>query len=1054
MNGSGKSDKNKKTTTLNIINTNARSLCPKIESLIDCINETDTQIAVVTETWMKEGDRLDEVMSGLSLGSGIGMLHRSRDRCAANGVFYGGVALLWMESVGSFKKVQVKNPEEFEVLTAVGTLHGQSRKMIIIACYIPPNYKTSRGKACLQFVSEIVLDMKRKFADPYLVITGDFNQWDIADGLSDFSDVREEQVGPTRGLLAIDRIFTNMSRSVQSSGTWAPLQTTDSEEDARTSDHRVAFCAFELRRRETFTWKVYSYRHYTDEAEEAFKRWIVLHDWKEVHEAVGSNNKTNVYQRTLQTAIEEFFPLRTTKRKSTDLPWLSRSLLNMIEKRKRLFVLEGCERTPAWKKEKSRIDALIRKRKRGYMDNQKSYLLQDDASRNFFKHVKNFAKFEKPKPFEVQSLMPGKSDMEVAEILAEYFNKVSLEFDPLSPDQIPATKESNLPGLALHEVAARIRKFRKPKSMVPGDIFPSLMTKFADFFAIPLANIYNEITRTYVWPLAWKKEFVTVIPKKTPPAGLEDLRNISCTMLASKIYESYVLDWLKSEVTLRSNQYGGVRGVGTDHVLVQLWQDILQNLEDYRAATVVTSIDYSKAFNRMSYQHCLAALAKNGATTGVLRLVATFLTGRTMTVKVGSISSVPRGVSGGCPQGSILGVFLFNATIDDLEEGCRDLHGEKSLPARSLPEESGDGSDMESEEEQPPTMECSTPVRGTSTRAGVGGVLSPIIGLHGRVSRRTKLRKKRRLRRLDTSTGLIQSVPHEPNDRTESKWRPILAKLLRYIDDGFNLSKVNFENSFGFCVNGVNHRVKHAVQAQNVFRHVVRNAESIGMKVNSAKTTLVCFSDSLAYEADAYIEDEDGNRIRGQRSMKALGMRFSSRPDMQAHVDWVKKTFRQRYWMLRNLKRNGFTEDELIQVYRTMIRPVAEYACVVYHSTLTDQQDEELERLQSHALACIYGGGISARQMRSKADLPSLRERRIELCDKFAKKALANPRFTHWFPVKQGRSSARTGVQKEPFLEERARCQRLFNSPLFYFRRRLNGKEGKTYGIRNEEYRK
>ena len=55
---------------------------------------------------------------------------------------------------------------------------------------------------------------------------------------------------------------------------------------------------------------------------------------------------------------------------------------------------------------------------------------------------------------------------------------------------------------------------------------------------------------------------------------------------------------------MRTNQYGGIRGMGTDHVLVQLWQGILQNLEDYRAGAVVTSVDYSKAFNRMSYQHC------------------------------------------------------------------------------------------------------------------------------------------------------------------------------------------------------------------------------------------------------------------------------------------------------------------------------------------------------------------------------------------------------------------------------------------------------------------
>ena len=104
-----------------------------------------------------------------------------------------------------------------------------------------------------------------------------------------------------------------------------------------------------------------------------------------------------------------------------------------------------------------------------------------------------------------------------------------------------------------------------------------------------------------------------------------------------------------------------------------MWQKILENAEDNRASTVITSIYCSKAFNRMSFQHCLAALARNGASTQVLQLVATFLTNRTMAVKVGSIESEARPVNGGCPQSSILGVLLFNSTIDDLEEGCDDL---------------------------------------------------------------------------------------------------------------------------------------------------------------------------------------------------------------------------------------------------------------------------------------------------------------------------------------------------------------------------------------------
>ena len=89
---------------------------------------------------------------------------------------------------------------------------------------------------------------------------------------------------------------------------------------------------------------------------------------------------------------------------------------------------------------------------------------------------------------------------------------------------------------------------------------------------------------------------------------------------------------------------------------------------------MITSIDYSKAFNRMGYQECLAALARNGASTPVLELVATFLTDREMMVKMGAVLSRPKRVNSGCPQGSILGVFLFNATIDDLEEGCGELN--------------------------------------------------------------------------------------------------------------------------------------------------------------------------------------------------------------------------------------------------------------------------------------------------------------------------------------------------------------------------------------------
>ena len=88
--------------------------------------------------------------------------------------------------------------------------------------------------------------------------------------------------------------------------------------------------------------------------------------------------------------------------------------------------------------------------------------------------------------------------------------------------------------------------------------------------------------------------------------------------------------------------------------------------------------------------------------------------------------------------------------------------------------------------------------------------------------------------------------------------------------------------------------------------------------------------------------------------------------------------------------------------------------------------------------------------MRNMAGVTTLRQRRIELCDKFAQKTANNPRFHHWFPKNK---PARKSRHSLPYREEFARCDRLKNSPLFYMRRRLNGKDGKTYGKRYCHYR-
>ena len=558
--------------------------------MLDCFEGLGVDVAVLTETWFGE-ETAAELSEDLSGGSGLSSLTLNRGP-NERGVCYGGVAVVWREAFGAFKRVSLKNPDSFEVLPVAGSVKGHRRKFCVVACYLPPGYNRERGNKALNYIEDVVVQLKRKFQDPYIAIAGDFNQWRIQESTSNFADLSEVEVGPTRGSRAIDRIFLNMSRAVVESGTLAPLET---EEEGRKSDHRIAYCRLNLKRREVFRWETYSYRKYCDTSVAKFREWVTFHGWSEVLEESTAEGKARAYQETLKKAVEACFQLRTVRRKSTDPPWLDRKTKKLIEDKNKLYVTEG-GRTAVWKEEKKRTDAVVKERKRKFMDIQRETLLAEDAGRNFYRNVKSFSTAEKPKLFDVRDIMPeGLSDQEIAESLAEYFNRVSNEFEPLTPDQIPCTRDKELPILHEYEVAARVRKFKKPRSTVPGDIFPKLVTQFADFLAVPLTNIYNCITVTRQWPACWKIEYVTVIPKKSTPESLGDLRNISCTLLASKIYESYVLDWMKLEVALRSNQYGGVKGLSTDHLLVNLWQQVLENAEDYRSGTVIASIDYSKA---------------------------------------------------------------------------------------------------------------------------------------------------------------------------------------------------------------------------------------------------------------------------------------------------------------------------------------------------------------------------------------------------------------------------------------------------------------------------
>ena len=95
-------------------------------------------------------------------------------------------------------------------------------------------------------------------------------------------------------------------------------------------------------------------------------------------------------------------------------------------------------------------------------------------------------------------------------------------------------------------------------------------------------------------------------------------------------------------------------------------------------------------------------------------------------------------------------------------------------------------------------------------------------------------------------------------------------------------------------------------------------------------------------------------QIEQVHSTQLLGTTISQDLTWQLHIDNITTKASRRLYFIILLKRAGREPHHLVKIYTTIIRSVIEYACHVWHTSLTIRQTNLLENIQKRAMRIIF----------------------------------------------------------------------------------------------------
>ena len=267
-----------------------------------------------------------------------------------------------------------------------------------------------------------------------------------------------------------------------------------------------------------------------------------------------------------------------------------------------------------------------------------------------------------------------------------------------------------------------------------------------------------------------------------------------------------------------------------------------------------------------------------------------------------------------------------------------------------------------------------------------------------------------------SSIGLIE-YDSQSNDNTdflspEDKYKFVddlsTLELINLIMVG--LSSYNFKNHVASDI-GIDQLYLPCdnIKSQTYMDNISEWTQQKQMSLNEKKSKLMIFNFSRNYQFSTrvYLNNSLLDIIDQTR---LLGTVVSTDMTWHSNTQYIIQRGYQRMSMLRKLYEFDIPKADLVMIYNMYIRSVLEYTLNVRSSSITNEDRDDIERVQRVACKIIlkeeYNGYNQALET---LNLQNLSDRRQVLAKRFALKCVKSEKFTNLFPENQNNNDLRSG---------------------------------------------